>query len=140
MAGQYIGATHVEAYNPVRAPFSDSSRPNATQVDELIAEAEAEIELVLGAQGYGLPIPSTATGAFKLVQSACAKCAAALVEQVAPGASQDRIDHYVKMCESAKKMLADSPLPGVDKESTGSGSVGSGFSGASPMISLDMDL
>lgn len=139
--GNYIGATHVELWNPVRSPFSSNTRPSLTQVEELILQAEVHVEATLDRAGYALPIPSTATGAFRLVQSAMAQHAAYYVERVAPATDKDRVTHYQLMAESACKMLADVPLPGLDKASTGAQSVGAGFGlYASPMFSLDMDL
>lgn len=139
--GNYIGATHVETFNPVRAPFGPATRPSAEQVEELIIESEVEVDSMLEQAGYAVPIASSATGAFRLVQGACARCAAAKVEMVAPAADPARIKHYNEMCESAKAALLAGVLPGVDKDTSGSGAIGSGFGAyASPMFSRDMDL
>ena len=139
--GEYIGATHVEAYNPVRAPFSAQTRPNAAQVDELILQAEAQVAAALDGGGYSVPIASTATAAFKLVQGACAKCAAHLVECVAPQADPKRIEHYRKMCDEAKAMIAAGDLPEVEKASGGSGAARTGYGTATPpYFTRDMEL
>ena len=139
--GEYIGATHVEAYNPVRSPFSAQSRPNLTQVNELIEQAEAEVAGALDAGGYDVPIASTATAAFKLVQGACAKCAAHLVECVAPQADPKRIEHYRKMCAEAKAMVAAGGLPDVPKAGGGAGDARTGYSTATPpYFTRDMEL
>lgn len=138
--GDYIGATHVEAYNPQRSPFTESSKPSLDQVNELISQSEAEVAAALSIGGYDA-VPSSATISFKLVQGACAKCAAALVEQVAPNSTKERVAHYVKMCDSAKAMLADGNLPDLEPNSGGAGTVRSGFEGASPpFFTRDMEL
>lgn len=139
--GEYIGATHVEAYNPVRAPFSAQSRPNLTQVNELILQAEAKVAAALDGGGYTTPVASTATAAFKLVQGACAQCAAHLVESVAPQADPKRIEHYRKMCDSALAMIEAGNLPDVDKAGGGAGEARTGYSTATPpYFTRDMEL
>lgn len=137
----YIGATNVEAYNPMRSPFGATTRPSTNQVTELILEAEADVTASLESGGYTVPIATSATQAFKLVQAACAKCAAALVEAVAPNADPKRIDHYQRMCDSAKAMIEAGNLPGLTQDAGGFGSVRSGFSGATPaFFSREMQL
>ena len=99
------------------------------------------VEVTMARAGYSVPVPSSATVAFLMVQTAAAKHAAYYVEQAAPATDKDRLAHYQKMCDSACKALAMGEIPGLDTESSGAQSVQHGFGlYASPVFSRDMTL
>lgn len=127
---------HVEGYAPQRAPFSNQSKPTATQVGELMTDAEAQVEDALIGAGYAVPVPTTATVAHRLVQAAVAKCTVASIEEVAP--TSERRRQAREMCDRALKMIRDGELPGLDKDA-GESAPRSGF-GASPYFDRDMVL
>jgi hypothetical protein len=134
----YATVADVERYVPARAPFQANTKPSATQVAALITDATADIEGVLAEAGYSLPIATTATQAFQIVQAACAKCAAELVERVAP--TSNRVEHYAKMCSEAKKMLAAGKLPGVDLGTDTGQARYSPTEATAPIFTRDMEL
>lgn len=134
----YATVAHVETYVPARAPFSTTTKPSASQVGELIKDATAEVEQALTEGGYALPVATTATQAYRLVQAACAKCAAAAVEAVAPNADDKKRKLAQEMCDEAKAMIAAGNLPGLDVDSA-EGYPRSGFT-ATSYFTRDMTL
>jgi hypothetical protein len=110
----YATVSHVEAYCPARAPFSSSTKPTASQVAIFIEDATIEVEDHLLKAGYPVPVPSTATYAFRFMQGAVAKGAAYFVEETAPTSNKRDTAHA--MYQSALKMIDDGELVGLDKE------------------------
>ena len=111
--GIYISITDVEGHLPARAPFTGSTRPNATSVLQAIDEVEGDIDSILVISGYPLPIPAGATGALRQIRTAAVRGAAAMVERIAP-TSQDR-EPSMRLWTEAKKMLRDGQLPDYPK-------------------------
>lgn len=134
----YASQFHVETYTPGRAPYDGNTKPSASMVLQLLAEATADIEGELVRAGYAIPIPASATVAFQIVQSACAKCAAAAIEETAPTSDDNTRKRLLAMCENAKKMIRAGELPGLDKDDDQS-RPRDGFS-ATPFFTRDMAL
>ena len=109
----YATAGDIENYTPVRAPFTGSSVPNASQVGVMIADVTSEVEMELVGAGYVVPIPQGATAAFAMVANTVKKGAAAMVERIAP-TSRDR-DPSMRLYTAALKLLKVGQLPDYPK-------------------------
>ncbi len=104
---------HVEAYTPGRAPYSDRTSITATQVVQHIADAVLDITDALVISGYTVPVPTSSLTAIGFLKAACAKCAAASIEKVAPTGDRDSRKATQEMCDSAMKMIAAGQIPGL---------------------------
>lgn len=133
----YIVPSHVEVYNPARAPFTPATKPTFAGVVELIAEAEGDVTAALLEGGYPDPIASTSAAAYRQVQTAVAKVAAALVEQVAPNSQKSRIDNLKAMADSALEALRCGALVGIDRTTSLDGPRWN--AGASAYFTKDME-
>lgn len=112
----YATVSHVEAFCPARAPFGALTSPNASQVALYIEEATLEVEDSLNRSGYAVPVPATATYAFRFMQGAVAKVAAYLVEQNSPTTDTNRLVSVQKMRDSALAMIRDGEIIGYPKD------------------------
>lgn len=113
----YASVGNVETYVPARGQFTGNTKPSASQVLDLLRDATVDVEQALIAGGYALPVATSATQAHRLVAAACAKCAAAAVEETAPTADKEKRRLARKMCDEAKAMIAAGNLPGLDPDS-----------------------
>ena len=70
-------------------PFQRSinESPTATQVAALLDQTAAELDGILAARGFQLPVPATATGTLRLLELFNAKGAYALAERFLPALS-----------------------------------------------------
>lgn len=100
----YCNPTHVEARNSART-FSATSNPSLADVTQYCEEISSEIDGILLARGYSLPVPTTATAALAQLQKYNTDGAWFLVEDGAK--SSPFRDQSKAMWESAQKMLAD---------------------------------
>lgn len=92
----------MQALNPGR-PIGTSTVVSATQVVTFLENTAGEIDGILRARGYGIPVSTTATSALRDLQYGNTLGAAALVEQAAQ--SSDRRDQAWKMWQSWKGAL-----------------------------------
>lgn len=129
----------VEAYVPGRAPFTSGTKPTASQVAMHLADATAEVAGLLLQAGYDVPIPTSATVAVRIVDTVCAKVAAAIVERTAPTKDRENLKAAEQMAEAARSMIRKGELPGVDKNVAQSSPRG-GYAGATAYFSRDMAL
>lgn len=89
-------------------PASSAKQLNVDQVNDYIEQTAAEIDGILRAKGYSLPIATTATSALKLLELYNAQGAACMVEQGSPTPRPDRTGASAcAMWREAKKMLKD---------------------------------
>ena len=79
----YATLADVQGLAPVRQ-FTTTSQPNASQVSRFIEDGAAQIDGVLLAIGYSLPIPADATQALAIARRGNTLYAWAQVEQAAP--------------------------------------------------------
>lgn len=136
----YASVYHVVAHHPARPTYTATSVPNASYVAMLVDEASAELDFSLTKGGYDAPLLSSAPSSVKaFMQKANAYGAIAMIE---PGAqaSHNR-DSFNAMWKSAKDMIENGELPGMDRndaESLPRFAPDSGGSG--PIFSRDMCL
>ncbi len=103
----YGTASDVHALNENRV-FTGSSNPTLTEVDRFLALTAAEIDGILRARGFLVPVPTSATSALQLLAHGNALGAAAMVEQ---GAQQsDRREDARILWRDFKRMLESSDL------------------------------
>ena len=74
----YCASADVQALNPKRS-YSSTSTPTSTQIDTLIAQVAVEIDAVLEAQGFTVPV-TTPTNFVNALKAVNAYGAAALAE------------------------------------------------------------
>jgi hypothetical protein len=76
----YATASDVHQLNTNRT-FSGSSNPTLSEVERFLTLTAAEIDGILRARGFLVPVPTTATGALSLLAHGNALGAAWMVEQ-----------------------------------------------------------
>lgn len=86
--------------------FTASSKPSASQVAMFLEQTSAELDGILRARGYQVPVATTATSAWALLADYNARGAAAMVAQAAPG-QDGKLNNALALWETAKKMLSD---------------------------------
>lgn len=136
----YASLPHVVARNPQRGDFTPNTKPTASQVCLFIEEAQAEVDTVLLAAGYALPIATdAASSARMLLQQAVSAGAAYKAEWAA--AVSDRRKEYEDMWQSALRMLKVTQLdmPKDAGESLPRGPR-QGFSGATTTAQFTRDM
>lgn len=102
----YATPTQVYVRHPGRT-FTATSKPSTGEVADAIDQTAAELDGILRARGYSLPIATTATGTLKLLEGYNALGADVLVEQAAlSGSGEGKRSAAWKAWEAAKKMLA----------------------------------
>jgi len=107
----YCTPSQVGALDQGRMPFTASSRPALTEVQQFIDQTAAEIDSILGGAGWDMPVPTTASSAYTLVSYFNALGADALVQRAAQ--SSDRVDTAAAAWESARQTLKTVNLIGV---------------------------
>lgn len=112
----YATVIDVETYAPARAPFSGRTVPAATTVAAMLIDVSRDIDHELVQAGYAIPLDAGASTALEFLRVACAKCAAAVVEETAPTATKESREAARAMCDRAMKMVRDGELPGVDRD------------------------
>lgn len=139
----YATATQVFALDTGRT-YTASSKPNITQVEQYLEHTAAELDGILRGLGYTVPVATTATSAYDLLEGFNSYGAIAMVEQSAPTPG-GKAAPWAKMWEDAKKMLACGDLK-LDAARDADISRPRGFGGrgeygfpASPMIPLDFE-
>lgn len=100
----YADIDGVRALNTGRT-IATQTKPSASQVAGFLDDTAGVIDAILDRQGYELPIPTTATGALKLLEHFNELGGHALTEQAAP--VSDREDAAMAMWENAQKMLRE---------------------------------
>ena len=103
----YAVASQVEARNPKRV-FTGSSLPATDQVTQYLVDTAAELDGILLARGYTVPVATSATSAHELMVNYNVLGAHFLAEQAAP--TSDREESAQKAWENAKKMLKDGKI------------------------------
>lgn len=111
----YATVSDVTALNAART-FTGSSVPNTNQVAGYLTETAAVLDSILGARGFTLPVPITATSALELLEHYNAIGAHSFAENAAP--SSPHADAAAKAWERAQKMLADGLIepPGLTRD------------------------
>lgn len=113
----YCDITKVEARNPIRAAFSATSKPSASQVHVFIEECAGIIDTVLAEANYATPIPTAAPSSVLLtLEYANSVGGAYMAEWAAP--VSDRRKEYEDMWESALKMLGSVEFAGLERDSS----------------------
>lgn len=140
----YATLSHVQARTPLRV-FSATSVPSASQVAMFLDDTAAELDAMLQAAGYQLPVPVTATVALRLLQNVNTVGAWALVEEAAPvGKDAERARKEWARLQAQLDPHgkgASLELPGVPRQADSAYAAGgrttSGASPVSPVFSLD---
>lgn len=114
----YATIQDVQARDPT-LQITASSVPNASQVSRFIEDTAAELDGILAALDYSVPIATTATQAHAMLRGFNALGANAYVQEATP-TSRDR-DLARKLWEDCKKALAagNVALPGAAAGSGG---------------------
>jgi hypothetical protein len=100
----YAALTHVQARDKGRT-FDQTSKPAATEVAGYLDQKAGEIDSVLRARGYALPIATGATSALKYLEDLNTTGAICLVEQSAVTGAGKKTD-WCKMYSDALVMLS----------------------------------
>jgi hypothetical protein len=103
----YGNASAVHRLNTNRS-FTGSSNPTLTEVEGFLDFTAAEIDGILRARGFLVPVPTTATGALQLLAHGNALGAAMMVEQGAQ--TSDRREDARILWRDFKRMLESSDL------------------------------
>lgn len=133
----YATVIDVLAQNTGRATYTTTSKPTASQVIGYLELTAAELDGILRAVGYGLPIATTATSALKLLEHFNVLGAAAMVEEGAPSDAARRAD-ALHLWEEAKKMLSTGVIE-LDTDRDTTSSVPRTNTAASPLFSITTD-
>lgn len=114
----YATLADVQARDAARQ-FSASSSPNAQQVGLYLRDTAAELDGILSALGYGVPIDSSATVAFGMLRGFNALGANAMVQEAAP--TSRNADQARQLWESCKAALraGEVTLPDASPDSGG---------------------
>jgi len=103
----------------LQAKFSTEGTPSSSDVEEIIEDVAAELDGLLQAAGYTVPVTSPA-GAVRLLKKMNRFCAAVPVwhSSYVEGQAPVRVDSWAKQCEGFKKLIVEGKiqLPGVDPE------------------------
>lgn len=84
--------------------FTATSKPSTSDVDVFLTDTANELDGILRARGYTVPVPTTATSAYGLLAGYNALGAAAQAELAAPN-PQGRSSDALKLWQDAKRML-----------------------------------
>jgi hypothetical protein len=124
----YATASDVHQLHTGRPTFTGSSRPSLAEVNRFLTLTAAEIDGILRARNYVVPVPTTATSAFDLVSHGNALGAHAMVEQGAE--ISDRRDQAYQLWRDFKRFLesADLALDDATDSTTGVPQYGSSAS------------
>lgn len=134
----YATVWHVAAVAAGRGPFTATSIPNATQVAMYIEHAQGEVDGILAADGYAVPVAAGATLSLKLLERLVTVGAWAQVEQTAK--VSDDLDRVVKMWEKARKELAEGTVQLPDAPRLAGMNFARAGAQGSPFFSRDMAL
>lgn len=89
--------------------FTASTKPNLNDINQYLADTALEIDGILRARGYQVPVPASATAAFQLIAAYNTTGAVALVEQAAPSPS-NTAKEALHLWNQCKKMLRDADI------------------------------
>lgn len=84
--------------------FTATSKPSTTDVDQYLIDTAAELDGILRARSYTVPVATTATSAFGLLAGYNAIGALATVELSAPS-PQGKASEALKLWAECKRML-----------------------------------
>ncbi len=104
----YATASDVLQQNTNRSAFTASSNPSLADVNRYLDLTAAELDGILRARGFAVPVPTTASSALSLLAYGNALGAAMLVEQGAP--QSDRREDARVLYRDFKRMLESSDL------------------------------
>lgn len=133
----YATLSNVTAYAAKRV-FTATSVPSASQVAQFIEHAQAELDGILGADGYQVPVPTTATISLKLLERLTTLGAYAQVEKSAQ-VSDDAKD-ALAIWEQARKELVAGTIQLVDAPRLGGENFARSNPYATPFFTRDMEL
>jgi hypothetical protein len=107
----YASAADVERLDAALS-FTPNSLPSRDDVTLMCEDVSAEIDGILAAQNYTVPVPTTATVSFRLLRRFTALCANALAQRAAPDspnaeAAEKACADCMKRLEDAKVVLPD---------------------------------
>lgn len=99
-----------------RITFTQQTPVTGSQVEQFILEVEAELEGILAAQDYVVPVATSATQAYRLVGAYTALGADAKAQAAWP--DSPRAESADKAWAAARKMLKDGQvqLPGAERD------------------------
>lgn len=100
----YSTPSLVMAENTGRS-IGTTTKPNIVQVTQWIDETAGVLDGILRAKGYSVPVSTTATSAYKLLEHYNTLGGAAFVEQSAQ--ASDRKDEAMALWREAQKMLRE---------------------------------
>lgn len=101
----YATVIDVAAQDVARGTYTATSRPTASQVILYLDNTAAELDGILRAQGYTLPIGGEATQALTMLREFNIFGAAAMVEQTAQNTTPQRLQTALKLWDDCRKML-----------------------------------
>jgi O-acetylhomoserine/O-acetylserine sulfhydrylase-like pyridoxal-dependent enzyme len=134
--GRYASILDVAAVDAARATYTATSRPNASQVAQLITMVEGEVDTLLVSSGWELPVPTGATIPLDFLRSVTSKGAVAMIESSSP--VSDRRSDARAMWLEAREMIRRADFPGMSKDSDALARWAP--KSASPLLSIGMNL
>lgn len=128
----YAEIADVQELNTGRPTYGATTKPTASQVADFLEQTAAELDGIMRAKGYLLPVPSTAISALKWLEGANAAGGWYKVELGAQ--ASDRREEAERLWRSMKRSLRDGEIDlelDVDPEQQVR------FSAPEPIFSLD---
>lgn len=135
MAYATIGDVSARAAKRV---FTGSSIPNSSQVSAYLEFTAAELDGIMGGDGYALPVPTTATMALAMLRRLNSLGAWMQVERSAQ-VSQD-VDAATKAWDNARAELISGKIQLVDLPRLGGEAFARSQSAPTPFFTRDMNL
>lgn len=133
----YASLIDVAAYAAKRV-FGATSVPSASQVSVFIADVATDLDAIMAADGYSLPIPTTATVAMADLKRLNTLGAYAQTEHAAQ-TSVDA-DRAQKMWDAARKDFISGGVSLYDAPRLGGQNFARSQSAATPFFTRDMNL
>lgn len=133
----YASTTDVSALAAKRT-FGATSIPNASQVAEFLDFTAADLDSILAADGYALPVPTTASIALLNLKRLNAIGAWVQVEHSAQ-VSDDR-DRAQRMWDAARKEFQSGGVSAYDLPRLGGQNFARSQAAATPFFTRDMPL
>jgi hypothetical protein len=137
MSPVYATLSHVAAIAAKRV-FTATSIPNASQVQMFLEHAQAEVDGILGGDGYQVPVPTSATISLKLLERIVTIGAWAQVEKSAQVSADAK--EAVAAWEQARTELIKGTVQLVDAPRLGGENFARVAPYATPFFTRNMEL
>lgn len=133
----YATLSHVNVLAAKRT-FTATSIPSASQVAVYLEHAQAEIDGILGGDGYAVPVATTATISLKLLEHLTALGAWAFVERAAQVSAD--VKEVNERWDHAREGLARGTIQLVDAARLGGENFARAAAAGSAFFTRDMQL